>query len=112
MTDGKSDNGKYRIQHIGDFLAVPEDELDACLEQFKEFLRNTRRASKACHGRIRWMLKEYDEADRDEFIGGMTIIAPKRFLFRSKKPRESGRKPGLPPPSEIRTKLNRPPRRS
>lgn len=29
---------QYTIQTVGDFLKVPEDRLDACLEEFKTFL--------------------------------------------------------------------------
>jgi hypothetical protein len=29
---------KYKIKHVRDFLEVPSDRLDACLEEFKVFL--------------------------------------------------------------------------
>ena len=33
---------QYTIQTVGDFLKVPEDRLDACLEEFKTFLDQSR----------------------------------------------------------------------
>lgn len=33
---------QYTIQTVGDFLKVPEDRLDACLEEFKTFLEQSR----------------------------------------------------------------------
>ena len=33
---------QYTIQTVGDFLKVPEDRLDACLEEFKTFLEQGR----------------------------------------------------------------------
>jgi hypothetical protein len=29
---------RYQIEHVRDFLSVPEDRIDACLEEFKEYL--------------------------------------------------------------------------
>jgi hypothetical protein len=33
---------QYTIQTVGDFLKVPEDRLDACLEEFKTLLEQGR----------------------------------------------------------------------
>lgn len=33
---------EYTIKEVGDFLQVPEDRLDACLEEFKTFLQVSR----------------------------------------------------------------------
>jgi hypothetical protein len=38
---------QYIIQTVGDFLKVPEDRLDACLEEFKTFLEQSRAFTKA-----------------------------------------------------------------
>ena len=33
---------EYTIKEVGDFLKVPKDRLDACLEEFKTFLQASR----------------------------------------------------------------------
>jgi hypothetical protein len=35
-------NERYTIEHVSDFLKVPEDRLDACLSDFKEALSCSR----------------------------------------------------------------------
>jgi len=109
MNDNKQP-AKYRIQSLEDFLAVPEDEQEECLQQFGRWLTEVRAAAKACNARTRWQLKDRSDAERDEFIGGLTICAPKRFLYRSKKPRETPQHVGLPPAAVVRKKMPAPPR--
>ena len=105
MSDAKSSGAKYRIQSLEDFLAVPEEEQEECLKQFGLWLSNVREMAKACNARARWMLKAYTDAERDEFIGGVTICVPKRFLYRSQHPREVAQHVGLPPPSAVKKKI-------
>ena len=31
-------NKEYRIEHVRDFLAVPEDRLATCLDEFRDFI--------------------------------------------------------------------------
>jgi len=108
MTTQKTEGAKYRIQSLEDFLAVPEEEQDECLLQFGEWLRNVRKSAKACNARVRWQLKDYTDAERDEFLGGLIVCVPKRFLFRSKFPKAVAQDKGLPPRSDLKSKLRIP----
>jgi len=104
----KTEGAKYRIQSLEDFLAVPEAEQEECLRQFGEWLHNVRKSAKACNARVRWMLKDCTDAERDEFLGGLTVCVPKRFLYRSKFPKEVAHDNGLPPRSDLKSKLRIP----
>ena len=108
MTPQKTEGAKYRIQSLEDFLSVPEREQDECLRQFGAWLRDVRASAKACNARVRWMLKDYTDAERDEFLGGLTICVPKRFLYRSKFPKAVVPVKGLPPRSDLKSKLRTP----
>lgn len=110
MTPQKPEGAKYRIQSLEDFLAVPETEQDECLLQFGEWLKAVRASAKACNARIRWQLKDYADSERDEFLGGLVVCVPKRFLFRSKFPKEVVSLKELPPRSDVKTKLRIPSR--
>jgi len=110
MTSQKPEGAKYRIQSLEDFLAVPESEQDDCLLQFGAWLKDVRASAKACNARVRWQLKDFSDAERDEFLGGLIVCVPKRFLYRSKFPKEVASTNGLPPRADVRTKLRTPAR--
>jgi len=60
---------EYKIEHVRDLLAVPEDRLDACLEELKDYLALAREMQE-----LTKVVGEIVGADGSSTIGAFTWI--------------------------------------